>query len=139
VRSFKTTKRLLLAALAIGIAAYFGGSATMATFSAETTNGGSTTASGTLTMSDQVNSGTVCASYNSTSADNTNSGCSAILSLQNLGPGTFAGSGKVTIANTGSIDARSLYLLAPYANTTLNSPARRSHRAPRPPPRPRSR
>src|SRR5581483_9634295 len=131
------TKRILMAVMALGVASYVGGHATLATFSAETSNENSTASSGTLTMSDTSNA-TTCASFGAgTSADNVNSGgrspnsnyCAAAITLTNLAPGvgasalgvnTVAGMGKIVLKNTGSSDGRFLYLLAPYVNTTLN-------------------
>lgn len=117
------TKRVLMLMLAIGIVAYGGGAGTFSTFSAETSNVNSSVASGTLTMSDQVNTGTACLSSSAVSSDNYQSGasgaCDAALTLTNQAPGVFGGSAKITIANTGSIDASQLLLYAPYTNAVL--------------------
>jgi hypothetical protein len=125
--SIVTTKRILMLMLAVGLVAYIGGGSTFSTFSAETANTGSTAASGTLTMSDQVNAGTACLSANATSLDNyqggtpgvTTGACDIPLTLTNQAPGVFSGNAKITIANTGSLDASQLLLYAPYANATL--------------------
>lgn len=120
-QSLVNTKRILLAMLAIGVAAFFGGRATMATFSAETANVGSSAASGSLTMANLVNDANQCDSFGTGSnGDNTNSTCYVPLTLQNVAPGAFAGApAKITIKNTGSIDARSFYVFSAYANATL--------------------
>ena len=125
--SIVTTKRILMLMMAVGLVAYFGGGSTFSTFSAETANTGSTAASGTLTMSDQVNTGTACLSANATSNDNyqggtpgvTTGACDIPLTLTNQAPGVFGGNSKITIANTGSLDASQLSLYAPDTNATL--------------------
>ncbi len=119
--NLKTTKRVLTLMLLAGIAVYVGGGGVFGSFNAETTNAGSSAASGTLTMSDAVNSGTACASVDGTS--NVNSGCDAVLTLTNLAPGVFpsTGTATVTVANTGSIDASKLWLWAPPNSTTLSA------------------
>src|SRR5665213_3849400 len=112
------TKKLLLAVLAIGAAAYLGGGGTFASFSAEASNNGSSVSSGTLTMSNKVNSATACMStdVNSTQ-NNVNPNCNALFALTNVAPGIAAGSAKLTIQNTGSIDASKLFsVAASYVN-----------------------
>jgi hypothetical protein len=113
------TKKVLLLMMAIGAAAYFGLSGTFASFSAETSNLGSSVASGTLTMSDQVNAGTICLSANGVVNVNTN--CAQVLNLTNVAPGGVSAAAQVTIKNTGSLDASKLYLFAPYVNSTLTT------------------
>ena len=120
-QSLVTTKKILLAAMLVGAAGYLGFGGTWSSFSAETSNNGSSIASGTLTMSNQVNSSTACLSANGTGANNVNSACGAVVNLTNVAPGVFGGSAKLTITNTGSIDASKLYVYAPYVNTTLSS------------------
>lgn len=119
--SLRELKSLLLFFMLIGAAAYFGGGGTFASFSAETTNVGSTVASGTLTMSDQVNTGTACLSATATPQNNVNPACASVLTLGNVGPGVFGGVAQVTVQNTGSIDASKLYFWAPPVNATLNA------------------
>jgi hypothetical protein len=114
------TKKLLMLGILIGLIAFVVGGSTFATFSAQTLNPGSTFGSGTLTLSDQVNSGTVCNSYGAASSDNNNAACSSILSLTNLAPGVVGGQAKLTISNTGSLDASLFSVFAPYVNTKLN-------------------
>ena len=108
--SLRELKGLLLFVMAIGVAVYFGGGATFASFSAETTNVGSSAASGTLTMSDQVNAGTACLSANGASQNNVNAACAAALALTNVAPGVYGGTAQITVQNTGSIDASKFYL-----------------------------
>ena len=121
--SLRDLKGLLLFFMLIGAAAYFGGGATFASFSAETSNAGSAIASGTLTMSDQVNSGTICLSAGSTSLNNVNPACSQVLALTNVAPGVYGGVAQVTVQNTGSIDASKFWLWAPPVNATLSATA----------------
>ncbi|MGH3009788.1 MAG: hypothetical protein ACRDLM_10350 [Gaiellaceae bacterium] len=122
------TKKFLVLAMLTGLIAYVMGGSTFATFSAQTANPNSSVASGTLTMSDQVNSGTVCNSYGAASQDNYNGACDTILALTNQAPGVTDPSGtypggyaKVTIKNTGSIDASLFSLFAPYVNGPLST------------------
>jgi len=122
-------KKILLALMAVGAAAYFMGDGTFASFSAETSNAGSSIASGTLTMTNTVNGGTTCFSYNG--VGNVNPNCSAVLTLGNLAPGTFggtttggvavSGSSQIVVANTGSIDAAKFYLYAPQVTGTASA------------------
>ncbi len=121
-RRLRTAKRLLLAVLAGGLAIYLGAGGTFAGFSAETTNPGNSAASGTLTMSNQVNANTACLSINGTL--NVNPSCDAAFALTNLAPGVFKSSytAKITVTNTGSLDAQKLWLWAPPSSaTTLTS------------------
>jgi hypothetical protein len=117
------TKKALLLMMAIGTAAYFGLGGTFASFSAETSNLGSGISSGTLTMSDRVNTNTACLSANGATQDNINAGCGAALTVSNIAPGMFGPTqtAKITIENTGSIDASKLYLYAPSVNAKLNA------------------
>jgi hypothetical protein len=117
--SMLTTKRVLMLMLAIGIVAYAGGKGTFSTFSAETSNVGASAASGTLSLSDQVNTGTACVSSNATSLDNYQTSCDVPVTLTNQAPGVFGGTSKITVANTGSLDASQLSIYAPYVNSTL--------------------
>jgi hypothetical protein len=98
-----------------------GGCATFASFSAETSNPGSTIASGTLTMSNTVDSGTACLSSGAGSTDNVNPACDTLLTLTNVAPGVYGGTAKVTVKNTGSIDASKLWVWAPSVVTTLTT------------------
>lgn len=131
--SMVQTKRMLMLMMAIGIVVYGGGAGSFATFSAETQNPGSSLASGTLTMSDTVtnpanSTATACFSNNAGTKDNTNdsalgqtNACAQVLKLQNVAPGVVGGYAKIDIANTGSLDASSLDMFAPYVNGTTSS------------------
>ncbi|MCU1430829.1 MAG: hypothetical protein JWL83_4829, partial [Actinomycetia bacterium] len=119
--SFRGLKGLLLFFMAIGAAAYFGGSGTFASFSAETTNTGGAVSSGTLTMSDQVNTGSACLTANAVTQNNVNGACGAVLALTNVAPGAFGGIAQVAIQNTGSLDASKFYFWAPPVNATLSA------------------
>jgi hypothetical protein len=115
------TKKALLLMMAIGAAAYFGFSGTFANFQAETANSGSSIASGTLTMNNQVNSNSVCFTGVATSADNINVGCDAAFAVTNVAPGTFASAqvAKIVVTNNGSIDGSKLYLYGSQVNGKL--------------------
>jgi hypothetical protein len=112
------TKRILTLVMAVGALA-LAGRGTFASFSAETANGGTSLASGTLTLSDQVESGEACLSTGAKSANNFNERCQAALALKNVAPGVYGGVAKITVKNTGSIDASKLYVWAPLANAIL--------------------
>ena len=115
---FGTTKKLLVLASLAGIIAFVVGGSTFATFGAETVNPGSTFSSGTLTMSNTVQGGAQqpCSSNSSASQDNFNAACDAILTVTNAIPGTTGVQTKVTIADTGSIDASKFTVFASYVN-----------------------
>ena len=123
-----TSKRVLIAMLALGIAAYVGGGSTFSSFNAETSNLGNTSGTGTLTMSDTVGAST-CNSYGAVTLDNTNNesagfdanACATALTLSNEEPGTDGGQQAITISNTGSLDASKFYVSAAYVNATLNA------------------
>jgi hypothetical protein len=121
--SFRNAKRVLVAAMLIGVAGYVGFGGTFANFQAETSNHGSSISSGTLTMSNTVNGGTACFSYNAVSADNVNGGCDAPFAITNVAPGTWQTTqvAKIVIQNTGSIDASKLYLYASEISGKLSS------------------
>lgn len=143
MRSLTKSKIALLLVMAIGFATYFGGGGSFSSFSAEDTNPNSNVASGTLTMSDVVNnSTTACFSFNGLSANNVNQSCDAAFSLTgtgtpnsapaapanptgagNVGPGAFGGVAKLVLENTGSLDAGTFKLVAPYVSATLHTTA----------------
>jgi hypothetical protein len=122
------TRQVLFLMLLVGIIAMVAGGGTFATFSAETGNPGSQVASGTLTLSDKVNIASACLSKDATSFDNYNEQCDAMVLLANQAPGVTDTSGtypggfaKLTLANTGSINASLFSLFAPYTNTRLTT------------------
>src|SRR5665213_454905 len=122
-------KQFLLGLMLLGAVTYFGGGGTFASFSAQTSNNGSSIASGTLTMNDTVNSATSCLSAAGTSNDNVNSvnqavnaaGCDKLLTLTNVAPGMAASTAKVTILNSGSIAASQFSVWGSSVNATLNT------------------
>jgi hypothetical protein len=115
-------KAFLTLLMALGAVAYFGGDGTLASFSAETANPGSTIASGTLTMSNTVNSGTACLSSSGTGAsNNVNSSCDKLFTITNVAPGVYAGVAQVTVKNTGSLNASKLWVWAPTTSSTLTT------------------
>lgn len=142
-RPLTKSKILLLLVMTIGFATYFGGSGSFGTFTAEDTNPNSNIASGTLTMSDNVNnSTTACFSYGGASNNNVNQACDVAFNLAgtgtpnsaagapanptgagNIAPGAFGGVAKIAVENTGSIDAGTFKLFAPYVNATLHTTA----------------
>ena len=114
-------KKILILAMVMGALSLVGTSGSFASFSASTTNSGTSIASGTLTISNQVNSGTVCLSANAGTGNNANGACSSILSLTNVAPGVFGGTATVTVNNTGSINASKMFVYAPYPNGVLST------------------
>jgi hypothetical protein len=117
------TKKALLLMMAVGAAAYFGFSGTFANFQAETANNNSSIASGTLTLNNQVNTNSACFSYLAPSADNLNNGCDAAFGITNAAPGVFQNTqvAKITLTNSGSLDATSLYLYGSQVNGKTTS------------------
>jgi hypothetical protein len=61
---------------------------------------------------------------NGLTQDNINAGCGAALNITNVAPGAFGPTqtAKITIQNTGSIDASKFYLYAPSVNAKLTAP-----------------
>lgn len=114
------TKAILVLLLCAGIALDFGGHGTFADFESETANSGSALAAGTLTVNDTVDSGTACMSTDGASLNNANAGCNAVLLLDNQEPGR-SGVAKITVQNTGTLDASGLWFGASYVNGTLGS------------------
>jgi hypothetical protein len=73
-------------------------------------------------MDNKVNTNVnTCFSYTAITADNINSGCDAAFTATNTGPGIFQGTqvAKITLTNSGSIDASKLYLYASQVNGKL--------------------
>jgi len=122
-------KKLLLGLMLLGAVTYFGGGGTFASFSAQTSNNGSSIASGTLTMNDSVNNATSCLSASGTSNNNVNSvnqavnaaGCDKLLTLTNVAPGSAASTAKVTILNSGSIAASQFSVWGSSVSATLST------------------
>lgn len=117
----KKIKRAMMVMMAVGVASIFAGQGAFASFSAETSNNGSSIASGTLTLSNTVNSNSACVTTNAATQNNLNPACGAAFTLTNVAPGVYGGSAQITLQNTGSIDASKLYLWASSVNATLSS------------------
>jgi predicted ribosomally synthesized peptide with SipW-like signal peptide len=112
------TKRYLMLLAAIGlVAAALGGTGTFASFTAETTNGGNTFATGTLLLANTVNS--VTCNSNSSAANTAT--CNSVFTASNLGTGVTQ-SNTVTVSNTGTLTASALTLFgSPCVNSTAVS------------------
>ena len=121
-KSFGSTKAVLMLMLLVGVVAYFGGAGTFAGFTAQTTNPNSTLGSGSLLLQNTVNANPVCESKTGESNNNVNANCTALFSFTNQEPGVFSGVSTVTIKNSGTLPASTMYLWAPYANGVLSSP-----------------
>jgi hypothetical protein len=117
--SLTALKKLLLGLMLFGAVTYFGGGGTWASFSAETSNNGTSISSGTLTMSDTISS--ACLSAAASTNNNVNSACGAAVTFGNVAPGIAAKTAALTIANTGSIDATSFSIFGSYVNATLST------------------
>jgi len=127
--SRRTLKKLLLSLVAIGVLGSITTGGTYAVFQNEESNLNSNTASGTLTLSNQVNSGTVCISqngsgtvasgtenYNTKESSPASAGCDALVTASTLEyPGTLA-TIHVTVRNTGSVNGAKLYVFMPGAS-----------------------
>ena len=121
-------KRWLAAVLAVGLVAFSGAGGTFASFTAETTNAGSSLASGTLTMQNTVNTTTACLSSIGTGASaptgNINGHCNGLFSLTNVEPGQWnptTQTATVKIENTGSLNASNLWLEAPSTTDCVDT------------------
>lgn len=127
--TLRTTKKLLLSVIAIGMLASITVRGTYAVLTSESSNRASGIASGTLTFSNTVGSGTACLSQNGTS--NVNAACDVLLAATPLwypvsSPPT-AGQASVTnltIKDTGSLPASKLSIYMPSCSggTTTGAP-----------------
>ena len=112
----------LLFVMAIGFAAYFGGSGTFAGFTAETQNPNDALASGTLLLKDHVTAD--CNSQAGESNNNVNANCDVALAFGSSSPGqepgVYVGTSTIVLTNTGSLPASKLYLWAPYSNAVYS-------------------
>lgn len=120
-RSVSRTKKILVLAMFAGVIAYVGGRGTMAIFTAETANTGSTMNSGTLVLGNKVNAGTTCYSYSGSTLDNVNTACTNLVSPTNMAPGVTSAQAKLTIENDGSLDASVFYVSAPWPTSSLGA------------------
>src|SRR5207248_6758151 len=102
--------RIAVTALTLLALCAFTATATIASFTAETTNPTNKFATGTLVLSNKVNSNTACLSTAGASTDtNANSGCDTLFNLTVKKPGD-SGSANLTLKNDGSLAASALKL-----------------------------
>ena len=120
-KRFSAPKAILMLMMLMGVVAYFGGAGTFAGFTAQTSNPNSTLGSGSLLIQNTVNANPVCESKTGESNNNVNANCTALFSFTNQEPGVFSGVSTVTIKNSGTLPASTMYLWAPYANGVLSS------------------
>ena len=123
-RSLGRTKKILILAMCAGAIAYVGGRGTFAVFTAETTNSSNGVTSGTLALGNTNNTtGTTCYSYSGTVVYNAYGSCQPLWnSTNNMAPGLLAQS-KLTVENTGSLNASTFYLSGTWPRTTLAAQA----------------
>jgi hypothetical protein len=106
-------KKILTTVLLVGALSWVTVGGTFAVLNSQESNAHSSVASGTLTLSDTVATGTACFSYGPGSSSNVNNTCEAIFTAASLAyPGTPLTT-KITIANTGSVDASDLSVYMP--------------------------
>jgi predicted ribosomally synthesized peptide with SipW-like signal peptide len=107
-----TSKTYLKVLLGVGVLAVVGGSAgTFASFTAETTNANNTFATGTLLLENGVDGGTTCNSGNG-SGNAIVTGCSTLFSVPSLSSGAQIKYAKLTLTNTGTLNAGGIEFLA---------------------------
>ena len=95
-------------------------SASVAAFSAATTNPNNVFSTGTIVLSNTKQAGTACFSTGGGSTDtNSNTGCTTLLSLTGQKPGQ-SGTASVTIQNVGTLDASAFKL---YTSACTDSDA----------------
>jgi hypothetical protein len=114
-------RKILFAVAAFGGAATAVSAGTFASFSASTTNAGSTFATGTLVLSNQKNTATACLSTGGGSTDsNANGSCDQLFaaSVQKPGDSAFV---DLTLNNAGSINASGLTAHANAACANANT------------------
>ena len=128
--TLRTTKKLLLSVIAIGLLASITVGGTYAVMTSESSNRGDSIASGTLTFSNTVGTGTACLSQSGSS--NVNTTCGVLLQPTPLwypiaSPPTAgqASITNITIKDTGSLPASrlSIYMPSCAAGTTSGAPA----------------
>ena len=101
-------RKALVGVLAVGIAVTVVSAGTFASFSASTTNAGSTFATGTLILSNQKDTATACLSTGGGTTDtNANASCDDLFALAVKKPGDTA-TVDLTLTNEGSIDGSDL-------------------------------
>jgi hypothetical protein len=110
--SRKRIKQYLMLLTVVGlIAVAANGSGTFASFSAETTNGGNTFATGTLFLHDSANGGTACTSESAGSNLQT-SGCDVLLPLA-LSKSGATRTADLALSNAGSLAATDIKFFSP--------------------------
>jgi hypothetical protein len=107
-------RKSLIAVTAVGISLTAVGAGTFASFSASTTNAGSTFATGTLVLSNQKSTATACLSTGGGSTDTNANSCDQLFALSVKKPGEAA-TVNLTLKNEGSIDASNLAAFASSA------------------------
>jgi hypothetical protein len=107
-------KKVILSLLVVGSLSFLTYGGAFALMTGDLVNRGSSVTSGTITFSNQVNTGTVCISNaGPASPGNVNTACDALFTATTqMYPGQVA-TAKVTIKNTGSIDAKDLAIFMP--------------------------
>jgi hypothetical protein len=106
-------KKILATMLLVGALSWLTVGGTFAVLNAQESNAQSSVASGTLTLSDTVETGSACFSYGPGSSANVNNTCQAVFTAASLAyPGTPLTS-KITITNSGSVDASDLSVYMP--------------------------
>lgn len=124
-----TLKKLLLSLVVIGVLGSITTGGTYAVFQNDAYNIHSATASGTLTLSNQVGVATTCFSqsgsgsvasgtenWNTKESTPASAGCDALFTTATLNyPGTLVQI-HVTLKNTGSVDGKKLYVFMPGAS-----------------------
>jgi hypothetical protein len=118
--SRKRIKQYLLLLTAVGvIAVAASGAGTFASFSAQTTNKGSTFATGSLLLSNTVGAQSACLSEGDTNhagaSGNNNPSCDAVLTLSAQEPGSPIQYGTLVVKNVGTLAGSTLTLKAPSA------------------------
>src|SRR6478672_11983150 len=103
--------RIVLTAAVLMTLCGFTAAATVASFTAETTNPTNKFATGTLVMSNKVNSGTACLSTAGGTTDTNANNCDVAFNLSVKKPGD-SGTANLTIKNEGSLDAAALKLFS---------------------------
>ena len=112
--------RIVLTAVVLMALCGFTAAATVASFTAETTNPTNKFSTGSLVLSNKVNSGTACLSTAGGSTDtNANTGCDNLFNLSAQKPGDSS-SANLTLQNVGSIAASALKL---YTSACADSDA----------------
>jgi hypothetical protein len=122
VTGTRLVKKVLVSLMVVGGLSCFTISGAFGLLSAETQNSRGQISSGTLTFGNQVSTGTLCTTNGGpASPGNINTACDALFSNATLMyPGTPA-TVHVTIANTGSLDGKSLSVYMPSC-TAVTSP-----------------